>query len=452
MNKLSIIGAGLAGCEAALQAASRDVFVDLYEMRPDVTTGAHTTDEFAELVCSNSLGSNLPTKAPGLLKEELRILNSYLIEIADSVSIPAGSALAVDRSGFSNKITQAISAHPNIQIHRKEVFTIPEGPVIIATGPLTSPGLSNAIHAFTGESNLLFHDALAPIVSLESIDMSIAFRASRYGNGINEDGDYINCPFNQEQYDLFVEEIQKGKRTELKSFEKDIDSGVSKLPEKFFEACLPVEIIASRGQRSLAFGPMRPVGLTNPHSDERPYAVIQLRQDNLANTLYNIVGFQTNLTFSEQKRIFRMIPGLENAEFIRYGQMHRNTFILSPEIINSGMQSKKRNDLFFAGQISGSEGYSSSIATGLLAGVNAVRYINNQKLIELPNTTMLGALCHYIANASIKDFQPMKPNFGIVPPLEPKPRSKRIRYQKYHARAIEDLIQYLEEISIEENL
>ena len=446
MDDLIVIGAGLAGSEAAWQAAERDLRVTLYEMRPQVQTGAHTTHLFGELVCSNSLGSNLPDRAPGLLKEELRRLDSFVLRCAERNSVPAGGALAVDRQGFACSVTDQIESHPNIQVVREEVKTIPSGPVVVASGPLTSPNLTQAILALSGQENLYFYDAIAPIVTLESIDFEIAYRGSRYGRGVQEEGDYINCPLNDQEYYDFVDALLNAERIELKEFERELESGVNAGAHSFFEGCLPVEILAQRGRKALAFGPLRPVGLNDPRTAQRPFAVVQLRQDNLAGSLYNLVGFQTNLKFSEQKRVFRMIPGLDRAEFVRYGQMHRNTFIFSPALLNPTLQFRGREDLFFAGQITGVEGYAGNIATGLVAGWNAARMVMGKEPLILPKTTMTGALCHYVTHAEAADFQPMKANFGILPPLESKERGKRQRAQVYAGRAIEDLVAFLSEV------
>ena len=440
MTDLTIIGGGLAGSEAAWQAAQRGLKVRLYEMRPSVQTGAHQTHDLAELVCSNSLGSNLPDRASGLLKNETRLLGSMLLECAEQASLPAGGALAVDRELFARLVTERIQSHPNIEIVRKEVKEIPNTPTIIASGPLTSPALSQSIAALSGEEHLFFFDAIAPVIHAETINMEIAFRASRYGKGEQDEGDYINCPFTKGEYYAFVDTLRKAERIELRAFEEAIKNGVK--AGHFFEGCLPVEIIAERGIDSLAFGPMRPVGLRDPRTGKRPYAVVQLRQDNLAGSLYNLVGFQTNLKFPEQKCVLRMIPGLENAEFMRYGQMHRNTFIASPKLLRPTLQHSTRDDLFFAGQITGVEGYMGNIATGLLAGVNAARILQNEEPITLPQTTMLGALCHYVTHADLKDFQPMKANFGILPPIEFTSKiGKRERGKAYAERALADLLE-----------
>lgn len=438
MTDLIIIGGGLAGSEAAWQAAQRGLKVSLYEMRPNLQTGAHQTQDLAELVCSNSLGSNLPDRASGLLKDEARMLGSMLLEAAAAASLPAGGALAVDRELFARRVTERIQNHPNIELLREEVKEIPNSPAIISSGPLTSPALSQAISELSGEDHLYFFDAIAPVIHADSIDMEIAFRASRYGTGEQEEGDYINCPFTKEEYHAFIDELLKAERIELRSFEDAIKSGVK--AGHFFEGCLPVEIIAERGVDSLAFGPMRPVGIRDPRTGRRPYAIVQLRQDNLAGSLYNLVGFQTNLKFSEQKRVLRMIPGLEIAEFMRYGQMHRNTFIASPKLLRPTLQHIRRDDLFFAGQITGVEGYMGNIATGLLAGINAAHLHHREEPLTLPQTTMLGALCHYVTHADLKDFQPMKANFGILPPLEFASKiGKRDRGKAYAERALEDL-------------
>ncbi len=442
MVDLIVIGGGLAGSEAAFQAAQRGLKVRLYEMRPASPTGAHQTGDLAELVCSNSLGSNLPDRASGVLKNELRRLGSLLLDCAEEAALPAGGALAVDREGFARLVTAKIEAHPNIELVREEVTGLPSTPVIVASGPLTSDSLSRSIGALSGEEHLFFFDAIAPVIAADSINMDIAFRASRYGAGEQDEGDYINCPFNKEEYLAFVEALQTAERIELRSFEEAIREGVK--AGHFFEGCLPVEIIAARGRDSLAFGPMRPVGLTDPRTGHRPWAVVQLRQDNLAGSLYNMVGFQTNLKFPEQRRVLRMIPGLENAEFVRYGQMHRNTFIASPKLLRPTLQHIQRDDLFFAGQITGVEGYMGNIATGALAGINAARLLTGQAPLTLPETTMLGALCHYVTHADLKDFQPMKANFGILPPLVLTGKhGKRERGAAHAERALRDLETYL---------
>ncbi len=444
MIDLIVIGGGLAGSEAAWQAAQRGLKVRLYEMRPASPTGAHQTGDLGELVCSNSLGSNLSDRASGVLKNELRRLGSMLLECAEEAALPAGGALAVDREDFAQRVTARIEAHPNIELVREEVKAIPATPVIVASGPLTSESLSKSIAALSGEGQLFFFDAVAPIVAADSIDLSIAFRASRYGTGDQDEGDYINCPFTKDEYLAFVEALLHAERIELRSFEEAIRSGVKARFAQFFEGCLPVEIIAERGRDSLAFGPMRPVGLSDPRTGRRPWAVVQLRQDNLAGSLYNLVGFQTNLKYPEQKRVLRMIPGLEHAEFVRYGQMHRNTFIASPKLLRPTLQHRQRDDLFFAGQLTGVEGYMGNIATGLLAGLNAARLLQHQPLLTLPETSMLGALCHYVTHADLKDFQPMKANFGILPPLaNAKKLGKRERGQAYADRALLDLEDYL---------
>jgi methylenetetrahydrofolate--tRNA-(uracil-5-)-methyltransferase len=439
-SNLTIIGGGLAGSEAAWQAAELGIRVTLYEMRPALSTGAHTGPYLAELVCSNSLGSNQIDRASGLLKEELRHLGSLLLRCAEETAVPAGGALAVDREAFARRVTGLIEAHANIELIRQEVTEIPASPAIIATGPLTSPALSLAVQNLTGQQHLYFYDAIAPIVTRESIDMDIAYRASRYGKGEQEQGDYINCPLTRDEYRAFVEALIQAERIELREFERDVETGVRAGMHHFFEGCLPVEILARRGQDALAYGPMRPVGLTDPHTGHRPFAVVQLRQDNLSGTIYNLVGFQTNLTYTEQQKVFRLIPGLEKAEFVRFGQMHRNTFIYSPSLLRPSLQFHNRDDLLFAGQIIGVEGYMGNIATGLLAGQNAARTLLGQDPMVLPATTMLGALCHYITQAAPSDFQPMKANFGILAPFEsPLPRSKQMRNQLYAQRAITDL-------------
>lgn len=434
-DAISVIGAGLAGSEAAWQIAQRGVAVRLYEMRPVRMTPAHTTDRFGELVCSNSLGSDLPDRASGLLKTELRTLGSLLIKCAERSAVPAGGALAVDRDLFAGLVTEALHQHGLITVIREEVQSIPPGPCVIASGPLTSDTLAEEIVRLIGDEHLYFYDAIAPMVTVESVNMAIAFRANRYNRGEQQAGDYINCPLTKVEYERFVAGLLEAETMPLRAFEQE-DS-------RFFEGCLPVEQIAARGHRALAFGPMRPVGLVDPHTGRRPYAVVQLRQDDLAGTLFNLVGFQTNLRWKEQQQIFRMIPGLENAEFVRYGQMHRNTYINAPLHLKSTLQYKLRDDLFFAGQITGVEGYVGSIGTGLLAGINATHIVRQQPIWRLPETTMLGALCHYITHAAPTNFQPMKANFGILPALDERFQSKRARQMRYAERAKEDLITFL---------
>jgi methylenetetrahydrofolate--tRNA-(uracil-5-)-methyltransferase len=443
MAQLTVIGGGLAGSEAAWQAAERGISVRLYEMRPVLETGAHISADLAELVCSNSLGSAQVDRASGLLKEELRRMGSMLLISAEETALPAGGALAVDRGAFSQRVTQRISSHPRIEVIRQEVIQIPDGTVVVASGPLTSPSLAKAIQDFTGHEHLFFYDAIAPIVRGESINMETAFRASRYGQGDQDEGDYINCPFSEEEYNQFVGALLSGERIPLHWFEQPINEGVTAGASEFFEGCLPIEVMAARGIDSLAFGPMRPVGLKDPRTGKNPHAVVQLRQDNLAGTLYNLVGFQTNLTYPEQKRVLRMIPGLEQAEFERFGQMHRNTFIASPLVLKPTLQLREFEDLFFAGQITGVEGYMGNIATGLLAGINAAQFLSGKKPFKLPEETMLGGLLKYITQAEMKDFQPMKANFGILPRLENPVKSKRERSMQYSTRALAALDAWL---------
>jgi methylenetetrahydrofolate--tRNA-(uracil-5-)-methyltransferase len=441
-----IVGGGLAGSEAAWQVAQRGLHVQLYEMRPFTRTPAHQTAGLAELVCSNSLGSDQPDRASGLIKNELRSLGSLLLRCAKMSALPAGTALAVDRDSFSQMVTQSLYNHPNIELIIKEITEIPTGVTIIASGPLTSENFSRAIINLTGEKQMFFYDAIAPIVTLESINVEVAFRASRYGDKNTPDGDYLNCPFNKTQYDVFVEALISAQRIPLRDFETDILLGVDAGSGNFFEGCLPVEIIARRSPKALSFGTMRPTGLVDPRTERRPYAVIQLRQDNILGSLYNMVGFQTNLTYPEQKRIFQTIPGLENAEFIRYGQMHRNTFIASPRLLLPSLQYKGRPNLLFAGQITGVEGYVGNIATGLLAGINAANIACGSDPLVLPDTTMLGALCAYISNGKTERFQPMKANFGLLPALPEKRRmNKRERALVLSERARLDLATYITE-------
>jgi methylenetetrahydrofolate--tRNA-(uracil-5-)-methyltransferase len=456
MSDVIVVGGGLAGTEAAWQAAQRGLRVRLYEMRPRKMTPAHTTDRLAELVCSNSLGADQIDRAPGLLKYELRTLGSLIMQCAHTATVPAGGALAVDRERFAEEVTNKIQSHPNIEVVREEVTHIPEGVTIIASGPLTSDTLAAEIARLTGSAYLYFWDAIAPIVTLDSVDFSVAFRASRYGKHGDGtvtapgehlgEGDYINCPMSRDEYNAFIDALIGAETATLRDFEMRNDS--------FFEGCLPVEVMARRGRDALAYGPMRPVGIKDPRTGRRPYAVVQLRQDNLAGSLYNIVGFQTNLKFPEQDRVLRMIPGLGHAEFVRYGQMHRNTFINSPLFLDATMAFRPKSDaantskalrpgaLFFAGQIVGVEGYVGNAATGLLAGINAACIVQGKPLLELPPTTLLGALCHYVSHAEPKQFQPMKANFGILPPLENPPRDKRLRSTLYAERAQQDLQAY----------
>jgi len=453
VSELTVIGGGLAGSEAAWQAARRGVRVTLYEMRPVRNTPAHVSDRLAELVCSNSMGARSTDRAMGLLKEEMRRLGSLIVACAEAAAVPAGGALAVDRELFAEAVTRRIAEHPNIEVRRQEVTRIPQGPVIIATGPLTSDALAEQIVALTGQDRLYFFDAMAPIVEAESINMEIAFRASRYGRGEQDGGDYINCPMTEAEYNAFVDALLSAEVIPLRDFERE--------DKRFFEACLPIEVLAARGRHALAFGPLRPVGLTDPRTGRRPYAVVQLRQDNLAATLYNMVGFQTNLRWGEQKRVFRMIPGLENAEFVRYGQMHRNTFINSPALLDATLRLRTsvsnsqspisqsptfQPPIWFAGQITGTEGYVGSAMSGLVAGLNAVRFLRGRPPLVFPPTTMIGALLHYISHADPKDFQPMKANFGLLPPLEKRVRRKRDRYQAYARRALTALQQVIEEM------
>ncbi|MCB9459839.1 MAG: methylenetetrahydrofolate--tRNA-(uracil(54)-C(5))-methyltransferase (FADH(2)-oxidizing) TrmFO [Anaerolineaceae bacterium] len=432
MTDVIVIGGGLAGTEAAWQLAQRGFKVKLYEMRPNKTTGAHVSDRLGELVCSNSLGSKLPDRATGLLQNELKLLQSLLIQCAEDSAVAAGGALAVDRDQFAERVTTAISEHPNIEVVREEVTAIPaDTPTIIATGPLTSPALAQDIGRLTGESYLYFYDAISPIVTSESIDMSIAFKGNRYDRGEDDEGDYINCPLNKDEYEAFVKALADAETIELRDFERE--------DPNFFEGCVPVEQLAKRGPDTLAFGPMRPVGIWNPHTNQRPHAVVQLRQDNLAGTLYNIVGFQTNIRWAEQAEILKMIPGLQDADFIRLGQMHRNTFINAPTLLHATMQFRKRENLYFGGQITGVEGYAGNIATGLLASINLARQLSGKSAWVPPITTMIGSLSHYVTHAEPKDFQPMKANFGIFPPLEKHVKGKRDRKQAYAERALKDM-------------
>ena len=426
---INVIGAGLAGCEAAMRIADSGVPVRLYEMKPAKKTPAHKTDWFGELVCSNSLKAIRVESAAGLLKEEMRRLNSFLMRCADQCQVPAGGALAVDREQFARLVTEGIRSHPNIEVISEEVTEIPDdGITVIATGPLTSDALAGAIEKRFGDS-LSFFDAAAPIVTAESVDMDFAFTASRYERG-GED-DYINCPMNKEEYERFYEALVSAERAPLHDF--DVSN------PKVYEGCMPVEVMAQRGEGTLRFGPMKPVGLSDPRTGHRPWAVLQLRKENAAGTLYNLVGFQTNLKFPEQKRVFSLIPALHRAEFVRYGVMHRNTFLCSPRILNADFSVKEDKTLFFAGQITGVEGYMESAASGILAGINAVRTLKQQPTLVFPADTMMGALSRYIADPSVRKFQPMGANFGILPPIEPKIRDKRERYAALSERALRAL-------------
>ncbi|MDE2820184.1 MAG: methylenetetrahydrofolate--tRNA-(uracil(54)-C(5))-methyltransferase (FADH(2)-oxidizing) TrmFO [Chloroflexota bacterium] len=427
-HDVTVIGGGLAGCEAAWQLAERGRPTRLYEMRPQRSTGAHVSDRLAELVCSNSLGSKLPDRATGILQAEMKMLGSLLMRCAEAASVPAGGALAVDRLRFAESVTETLNLHPNIEVIREEVTELPgDAPAIVATGPLTSPAMTKEIARYTGEDYLYFYDAISPIVEASSINMARAFSANRYGRGDDASGDYINCPMDKDQYLRFVRALQSAETIELRDFERE--------DANFFEGCVPIEQLAKRGDDTLAFGPMRPVGLTDPHTDRRPYAVVQLRQDNLAGTLYNLVGFQTNIRWKQQKEILRLIPGLENAEFIRMGQMHRNTFLNAPALLHATMQFRQNPNLYFAGQITGVEGYVGNTATGYIAALNLSRQLKGLREWTPPQETMLGALCHYVTNCPPKEFQPMKANLGILPPLAVKIKNKAQRRQAYSERA-----------------
>ncbi len=441
---ISIVGGGLAGCEAAWQLASRGLPVRLYEMRPVRPTEAHVTDRLAELVCSNSMGSTLPDRALGILKNELLGMGSLIMRIAFRHALPAGSALAVSREDFAEEVTATIGNHPSIEVVRREVEQIPSGPTILATGPLTSPTLTEQIQTLTGQQYLYFYDAMAPIVTAESIDMSIAFRQSRYDreSGLGQDeGDYINCPMNKEEYHAFWEAVLAAPKTQLRDFEREL--------ERYFEGCMPIEVLAGRGEKALAFGPLRPVGLTDPRTGRRPYAVVQLRQDNVAGTLYNMVGFQTNIKWGAQEAVLRLIPGLQEAEFVRLGQMHRNTFVNSPTLLWPTLQARTRENLFFAGQITGTEGYVGSTMGGLIAGINLARWLADEPLLALPPTSMIGALLHYITHAEPRHFQPMKANMGLLPELANPPRAKAEKNAQLAERAQHDLAAYLAEMAFQ---
>lgn len=431
-KEINIIGGGLAGCEAAYQIAKRGYQVILWDMKPEKFSPAHSNQDLAEIVCSNSLKSNLLTNACGLLKEELRMLDSLLIRIADKVAVPAGQALAVDREHFSKEVTQVLENEKNIVIRREEIGNkvhlkdlLKKGMVIVATGPLTSEALAKEIQEITGQEELHFFDAAAPIVQKESINMNIAFWGDRYGKG---ESNYINLPMNQEEYEKFWQELVNAEVVTLHEFEK----------KEIFEGCMPIEIMAKRGIDTLRFGPLKPVGFTDPRTGKRPYAIVQLRQDNQAGNLFNLVGFQTNLKWGEQKRVFGLIPGLEQAEFVKYGVMHRNTYLNSSKLLDSTYCFQKNSQLYFAGQITGVEGYVESIASGLVAGINVAKQIEGQKKLVFSKETMIGTLSQYIATEQ-ENFQPMNANFGILPELEEKVRDKKLRYQMLADRAIEKL-------------
>ena len=435
--KVTIVGAGLAGCEAAFQLAQRNIEVDLYEMRPHTQTGAHKTDMPAEFVCSNSLGAKEPSNASGLLKAEMNLLNCQLLKIAEEVQTPAGNALAIDRVLFSQKVKELIDKNPKINYIQKEIDKIPENePVIIASGPLTSEKLANNIQEFTGESHLHFFDAIAPIVEKESINFDIAWYQNRYDKG---EACYINCPMNKEQYEKFYEFLTSAEKIELKTFEKEHNA-------QFFESCLPIEVIASRGIDTLRFGPMKPIGLVDERTNEKNYAVVQLRQDDIAKSLYNLVGFQTNLKWGEQKKLLQLIPGLENVNITKYGVMHRNTFINSPNILNPTLQTRKNNNIFFAGQITGTEGYTESIADGLIAGINMARFILGEELLTFPTETMIGALLNYITSSEHKTFQPINSNWGILAPIEldkKTRKNKKLKCEILANRALETMEDFI---------
>ncbi|KQL39442.1 tRNA (uracil-5-)-methyltransferase [Bacillus sp. FJAT-25509] len=428
---INVIGAGLAGSEAAYQIAKRGIKVHLYEMRPVRQTPAHHTDKFAELVCSNSLRANTLTNAVGVLKEEMRRLDSVIIRSADECAVPAGGALAVDRHEFASRVTEYVKNHPNVTVHNEEMTKIPEGPTVIATGPLTSPELSQQLKELTGEDYFYFYDAAAPIVEKESIDLNKVYLKSRYDKG---EAAYLNCPMTEEEFDRFYEALTTAETVPLKEFEKEI----------FFEGCMPVEVMAKRGKQTLLFGPMKPVGLEDPKTGKTPHAVVQLRQDDSAGTLYNIVGFQTHLKWGPQKEVLQLIPGLENAEIVRYGVMHRNTFINSPNLLEATYRFKGRQDLFFAGQMTGVEGYVESAASGLVAGINAARYVMEKELVVFPAETAIGSMANYITTTSAKHFQPMNANFGLFPRLDVKIKRKQERYEAYANRALESIMNFVE--------
>ncbi|QIH75743.1 FADH(2)-oxidizing methylenetetrahydrofolate--tRNA-(uracil(54)-C(5))- methyltransferase TrmFO [Macrococcoides canis] len=426
MTTVNIIGAGLAGSEAAYQIAERGIKVKLYEMRPVKQTPAHHTDKFAELVCSNSLRGNALTNAVGVLKEEMRRLDSLIIKAADNASVPAGGALAVDRHEFSGYVTDTLKQHANIEVINEEITEIPDGPTIIATGPLTTESLSKQIQALTGQDHLYFYDAAAPIIEKDSIDMNKVYLKSRYDKG---EAAYLNCPMTEEEFNIFYDALLEAEVVPLKEFEKEI----------YFEGCMPFEEMAKRGRKTLLFGPMKPVGLEDPKTGKRPYAVVQLRQDDAAGTLYNIVGFQTHLKWGAQKEILKLIPGLENVEVVRYGVMHRNTFINSPTNLQQTYQFKGNDSLFLAGQMTGVEGYVESAASGLVAGINMAKYVEGKPVITFPENTVIGSMAYYITHTNSKNFQPMNANFGLLPSLDKRIKDKKERYEALAARALDSL-------------
>lgn len=430
---VNVVGAGLAGSEAAWQLAERGIKVNLYEMRPLKQTPAHHTDKFAELVCSNSLRANTLTNAVGVLKEEMRMLNSVIIGAADACAVPAGGALAVDRHEFAALVTNRVKDHPNVTVFKEEITEIPQGPTVIATGPLTSPSLSEQLKQLTGEEYLYFYDAAAPILEKDSIDMDKVYLKSRYDKG---EAAYLNCPMTEEEFDRFYDALISAETVPLKEFEKEV----------FFEGCMPIEVMAQRGRKTMLFGPMKPVGLEDPRTGKRPYAVVQLRQDDAAGTLYNIVGFQTHLKWGPQKEVIQLIPGLENVEIVRYGVMHRNTFINSPKVLKATYQFRNREDLFFAGQMTGVEGYVESAASGLIAGMNAARLVKGEAPVEFPHETAMGSMARYITTTNAKNFQPMNANFGLFPDLPEKIRSKQERNEQHASRALETIQNFVKNL------
>lgn len=434
-KNVTVIGGGLAGSEATWQLAKRGIQVDLYEMRPNKLTPAHKTGNFAELVCTNSMRSNQLSNAVGLLKEEMRQMDSLILEAADKTQVPAGGALAVDRDKFSDYVTQKLRSLPNVTFHDEEITTIPQdGITVIATGPLTSDTLASQIQQFSGTDSLHFFDAAAPIVAADSIDQEIVYKKSRYDRG---EAAYLNCPMTKEEYDRFARELVNAETAEMHGFENS----------DVFEGCMPIEVMAARGSKTMLFGPLKPVGLEDPHTGETPYAVVQLRQDNAAASMYNIVGFQTHLKYGEQKRVFSMIPGLADARFVRYGKMHRNTYMASPEVLTASYEAKKQPGLFFAGQMTGVEGYVESAGSGLVAGINAARRAMSEETVAFPKVTALGSMANYVTTTSAKHFQPMNASFALIPGLEGKKiRNKRERHEKISERGLASLAKFKEEV------
>lgn len=445
VGPVTVVGGGLAGCEAAWQLARRGLHVRLFEMRPGRMTGAHRTDRLAELVCSNSLGSKLPDRASGILLAELHRCGSLLARCADETAIPAGGALAVDRERFAAAVTEAIEREPLVEVVREEITEVPPAPAIIASGPLTSPALAGSLAELTGAAHLFFYDAIAPVVDGETVDRSIAFAASRYGRDTGGEGDYLNCPFTKEEYDRFIEALLTAERIPLRDFEQAIEHGVRAGEGPMFEGCLPIEVLARRGRQAPAFGPLRPVGLRDPRTGRRPYAVLQLRREDAAGERWNLVGCQTNLRESEQERVFRLVPGLARARFVRFGQMHRNTYICAPRLLDRSLQLRAAPGVWVAGQLCGAEGYLGNIATGLVAAIAAASAVAGREPPRWPEETMIGSLVRALVSAKPETFQPVKANLGLLPPLETR-AGRADRGRRLAARALTALDTFLPQL------